>query len=927
MKAKKFKRILLSLIGITFLSLVNNQAEPITVNAEETQDEVVHAYYKSQYSYAEVPNTFTATFKLNPLQEGETGVTNVLFSSYASSTSSTTVGYTSIQINEDGHVRFNWNNAEVIVVFTSKDYRTGNWEHIAVVRDEATQAFYLYDKGEFLEKQGTTVGTSNKGTYAPAIGNDLRSTATKLTPRYPFLGEIKDVAVYTKALTADELLVEYNITDKKSINKKINPYVLHNWVLEGEAISLIYKESMPEWVYDYSGNENHAYLATSFHWYDAPQEKWWEANEDEYTFVFYPDIQETVDFQRSKIYVQNEWVVEHAEEMNLTAVLTLGDLTNASLCHWSTTSDAFKVLQNADIPHVLILGNHDYDDQTLTSAGGRESGHFNENFKYEDYASKEWFVEAKEVGKLDNACYKFSALGVNYLVFALEFGPADSTMEWASSILDRPEYADYRAIILSHNILGRSGYFTDETNGPTKYGFTATEDVNNGIDIWEKLLRKHDNVFISAGGHVAVDSIMRKFDTGDHGNQILSMLINGQSVVDYNGKRGASLIAICKFNEKTKTMKVNYYDAINDKYFCVENQFEYDYSNWNSKNIISSEGIITDDYKAPGETVEFMVNTKSDSTKSALVVTDERGNNIPYTKNGTTYSLTMPETALNIELVEINENQITLPSQIEMSIEDTLDLSTYLPIRNDYQYTLSESYEVKDNVLTPKLAGQYSLSVSLKGIGKIAETSLTINPHVCNFENKVIEEKYLASSATCSDAAKYYYSCDCGNYGDATFVEGKANSHVFDQKVVEEKYLAQEATCISLARYYYSCKCGEKSNVTFTNGDVTAHKYNTESNCHDKECYECHQVTKASQSHNFGEGVVVEEATTEKEGKKEYICLDCGAKLTEIIAKLPSTDNNNAKVVSNRKKASNIVLYIAFPPILIILAIKHLFNI
>ena len=94
---------------------------------------------------------------------------------------------------------------------------------------------------------------------------------------------------------------EYNISDKTTINKTNNPNILYNWVLDEKASKLVYDSSMPKELIDYSGNGNNAYLCTSFHWYDAPKTKWWEANEDEYTFVFYPDIQDTVDHQKSKI--------------------------------------------------------------------------------------------------------------------------------------------------------------------------------------------------------------------------------------------------------------------------------------------------------------------------------------------------------------------------------------------------------------------------------------------------------------------------------------------------------------------------------------------------------------------------------------------------------------------------------------------------
>ena len=64
-------------------------------------------------------------------------------------------------------------------------------------------------------------------------------------------------------------------------------------------------------------------------------------------------------------------------------------------------------------------------------------------------------------------------------------------------------------------------------------------------------------------------------------------------------------------------MTFNYYDPVNDLYFCVENQFEYDFSDWFSKDIVASEGIKVKENSKPGETVEFEVEVNS-STKNSI---------------------------------------------------------------------------------------------------------------------------------------------------------------------------------------------------------------------------------------------------------------------------------------------------------------------
>ena len=52
---------------------------------------------------------------------------------------------------------------------------------------------------------------------------------------------------------------------------------------------------------------------------------------------------------------------------------------------------------------------------------------------------------------------------------------------------------------------------------------------------------------------------------------------------------------------------------------------------------------------------------------------------------------------------------------------------------------------------------------------------------------------------------------------------GELAPHVFGQKVATAKYLASEATCTQKATYYYSCVCGEKDTETFEYGELAEH--------------------------------------------------------------------------------------------------------
>ena len=84
----------------------------------------------------------------------------------------------------------------------------------------------------------------------------------------------------------------------------------------------------------------------------------------------------------------------------------------------------------------------------------------------------------------------------------------------------------------------------------------------------------------------------------------------------------------------------------------------------------------------------------------------------------------------------------------------------------------------------------------------------------------------------------------------------------------------------------YTCAgCGETKTETIAK--TTAHTYSdwTKYNAleHKKTC-ECGDTVSAE--HKWGDGVTVVDATKKTEGKREFVCADCGAKKTEVIPKV-----------------------------------------
>ena len=70
------------------------------------------------------------------------------------------------------------------------------------------------------------------------------------------------------------------------------------------------------------------------------------------------------------------------------------------------------------------------------------------------------------------------------------------------------------------------------------------------------------------------------------------------------------------------------------------------------------------------------------------------------------------------------------------------------------------------------------------------------------------------------------FAIGCGGKGDkGDKGDDSGHTHVYDKEVTTEKYLATAATCTEKATYYYSCACGEKGTQTFSSGDSLGHKF------------------------------------------------------------------------------------------------------
>ena len=135
----------------------------------------------------------------------------------------------------------------------------------------------------------------------------------------------------------------------------------------------------------------------------------------------------------------------------------------------------------------------------------------------------------------------------------------------------------------------------------------------------------------------------------------------------------------------------------------------------------------------------------------------------------------------------------------------------------------------------------------------------------------------VSSGGTLQNDGVIKYFCQDTSIPAAASGNGTTEaSHIYDQKVVNDKYLKTPATCINVAVYYMSCVCGEKGTETFENGDALGHSWGSwQSNGDDTHTRTC-SVCGDTESQNCfgGEATCIDKA----------VCEVCGDEYGEVNA-------------------------------------------
>lgn len=259
-----------------------------------------------------------------------------------------------------------------------------------------------------------------------------------------------------------------------------------------------------------------------------------------------------------------KWIVVNKETKNIKFVLHVGDIVNddEDPNQWDNANTAMSILDDK-VPYCFGVGNHDMKkgvDPNWVPDPCRDTTNFNNTFPYTRYQGESWyggrmlndiFIPADNY---DNTYHFFNAGGMDFMIVCLSVAPNDVHLEWADDIVS--SNPNRRVIVVTHSYMDGNSRLTYDQYSPP--------GGNAGEQIWQKFIKKHENIFFVACGHL---NNGRLTSTGVNGNLVHQTVNNND------------LLRVLRFVPEDNMIYVSSYDPSAGIYNTEsENQYEFYYN-------------------------------------------------------------------------------------------------------------------------------------------------------------------------------------------------------------------------------------------------------------------------------------------------------------------------------------------------------------
>ena len=264
---------------------------------------------------------------------------------------------------------------------------------------------------------------------------------------------------------------------------------------------------------------------------------------------------------------QTGWLAANSRRLGIAYVLHLGDIVDQNTPEeWQRAAQAMSLLDGV-LPYALATGNHDFGPFGHPST---RDTLLNVYFPFSRTASLPTFGGALETGELQNTYHLFTAGGRDFIVIALEWGPRDPVIAWANEIM--AAHPQRSGILITHAYMNNNDrrYDITDTAHPQDYNphqYPTPGGVNDGEELWQKLVRKHRFV-MTLNGHVLGDGTGYLASVTDKGNLCHQMLSNYQ----FRSLGGEGYLRLLRFLEDGRTVVVTSYSPLLDRYLTEPDQ-------------------------------------------------------------------------------------------------------------------------------------------------------------------------------------------------------------------------------------------------------------------------------------------------------------------------------------------------------------------
>ena len=292
-----------------------------------------------------------------------------------------------------------------------------------------------------------------------------------------------------------------------------------------------------------------------------------------WSLVILPDTQGYSREYPGLFHLQTQWILDNKDKYNIIYALQNGDVTdNNTEIQWHRASQAFARL-DGKVPYAISPGNHDFGPDGLTTDRTTLANRY---FPPSRFENRPTFGGAMESNKIDNTFHIFKAAGQDYLILCLEFGPRDEALAWANQIIEK--HSSHKVIVMTHAYL-----YSDSTRydwntkkkkqqwNPHDYPIAKSDTtINDGQEMWDKLIKKHSNIFMTINGHVLNDGLGFLTSKADGGNNVHQMLVNYQMLP----LGGEAWLRILIFHPDKEAIEVKDYTPLYEKFNTdPDNQF------------------------------------------------------------------------------------------------------------------------------------------------------------------------------------------------------------------------------------------------------------------------------------------------------------------------------------------------------------------